>query len=145
MLLSALHSSCSFIFARFLEGDQLNVCACVRAPRNVSFLVSWLCHHLKCCNLWRSTQTWPDSFHFQNAWRFCQCTCRWNLIDSRKESTAFPSPILKKVTNVQRNNAHISCNEFHSNRATNVGSAITNSATPASQRLFSCNLQLISQ
>jgi len=133
MLLNALHSSYSFIFARLLDCDQLNVCVCVRALHNVSFVVSRIRHHLKCCNLWSSAQTLPGSLHFQNAWRFCRCTRRCNLIDSRKESTAFPSSIFKKVAYFQCNNVQISCTEFFSNRAKSVGSTITNSSTPASQ------------
>jgi len=133
MLLSALRSCCSFIFARLLERDQLNLCVCVRALHNVSFMVSRIWRHLKCCNLWPSDQTWPGRLHFQHAWRFCRCTRRCNLIDSHKKGMVFPSPIFKKVTNVQRNNVQISCTEFHSNRAKNVGSTITNSSTPVSQ------------
>ena len=43
MLLSALRSSCRFIFVRLLEGDQLNVCVCVRVRACVLFItsVSW--------------------------------------------------------------------------------------------------------
>jgi hypothetical protein len=53
-----------------------------------------------------------------------------------KENAAFPSPIFKKATSVQRNNMQISCTEFHSNRAKNVGSTNTNSSSPVSQHEY---------
>jgi hypothetical protein len=143
MLLSALRSSCSFIFVRLLEGDQLNVCVCVcvcarvcvRALHNVSCTVSRILQHLNCCNLWHNAQTWQDGdLHFQNAGRFCRNVRQCNFTDSRKKSVAFPLPIFKEVTIVQGNNVQISCTEFHSNRTKNVGSTNTNSSTPVSQR-----------
>ena len=108
------------------------VCTCVRALQNVSFMFCPIWHNLKCYNLWHTAQTWPGGLHFQNAWRFCRNVRRCNFTDSRKESTASPSPIFKKVTVVQPNNVQISCTEFHSYRPKNLVSTNTNSSTPVS-------------
>jgi hypothetical protein len=133
MLLSALRSYCKFIFDRLLEGDQLNMCVCVRVRACVLITTS-VSPLATLYSMTQCTDLTTAVFIFKTPYGCADTNVDVISLTAVRKVRPFFRRFSRKSPVCSVMTCRSVAPRFHSNRARNVGSTNRNFCTPVSKR-----------